>query len=178
MAAHPFTDLSPADAAVALRSFGRRFRDAAAAASSGSLDEEPTEVEVDDYAARTGADGRSALDHLAAAADRLDAAREAVRAALVDAGRRVDDALLDLEPPEPGHHSGSLAHELGRIERFAVSLAEVVEGADAERWLDTHATSGGGSTTPLAVVQTTVAFALDRLKAVERVLREVRGRPT
>ena len=46
MAGHPYTNLSPSDAAVTARSFGRRFRDAAAAAAN-SLDDEPDEAEID-----------------------------------------------------------------------------------------------------------------------------------
>ncbi len=178
MAEHPFTDLIPADAAVAARSFGRRFRDAAAAAAAATLDEEPEQSELDEVAARPGADGLSALDHLALAADRLDAAQSAVRASLVDPGHRVKAELLDLEAAAGVSHSGRLEHELGRIERFGAELAEAVERGDAGHWVDERTTTAGDSTTTLAVLQATVAFVLDRLKAVEKVLREVRGRPS
>jgi hypothetical protein len=175
MATHPFTHLSPADAAVAARSFARRFRDAAAAAAT-SLDDEPDEADLDEVAGRAGNDGRSALDHLASAAVRLELATDRTRAALVDRNHQVDPALLSTDAGDAPSHSGSLAAELDRLERAGSGLAQVIDDADASHWNAVRATVGGGSATPLDGVQATVAFVLDRLKDTERTLREVRGR--
>jgi hypothetical protein len=177
MAAHPYSNLSPADAAVAARSFGRRFRDAAAAAAT-SLDDEPDEAELDEMANRLGDDGRSALDHVALAVERLESAADSVRAALVNTSHRIDSRLLATVPEAPPTHSGSLDAELGRVEAAGPRLAAVIDDADAGQWLGSRSIDEGGSATPLEVVQAAVAFVLERLKDTERTLRAVRGRPT
>lgn len=176
MAGHPYTNLSPADASVAVRSFGRRFRDAAAAAAT-SLDDEPDEAELDEMAGRPGDDGRSALDHLAAASERLARASAAVRSAVVNSAHRIDAGLLDLTVPTGSAHSDHLEAELARIEQTAPDLARAIDDADPSQWLASRSTTDDGSATPLQVVQSTVAFVLDRLRDTERTLREVRGRP-
>ena len=181
MAEHPYTDLSPADAAVALRSFERRFREAAKAAVV-SLDDEPDQADIDEVATRPGADGRSALDHVVAARRRIADALPAVQKALVSPDSVVEPRLLDLEPAaaaatSSSDQSSSLATEVQRLAVDAAALAERVESADAGHWTGVRSTTTGGTTTPLAIVQTTVAFAIDTLKSVDRVLREVRGRP-
>ena len=127
---------------------------------------------------RPGDDGRSALDHVALAADRLDAAADSVRAALVNQSHRIDTRLLGLEPGGPPAHSASLDTELGRVETAGSRLATVIDDADAGQWLKNRSTDSGASATPLEVVQAAVAFVLDRLKAAERTLREVRGHPS
>jgi hypothetical protein len=147
------------------------------AAAATTLDDEPDEAELDEIAGRRGEDGRSALDHLALAAERLDTATSAVRAALVNSTHRVDTALLAPEAGDAPPHSASLETELGRIEQAGPLLAQVIDDADASQWLAARPTSDGSSATALQVVQATVAFVLDRLKATERTLREVRGRP-
>jgi hypothetical protein len=176
MAGHPFTNLSPADAAVALRSFGRRFRDAASAAAT-TLDEEPDEDQIDEVANRTGADGRSAIDHVAEATTRLAAVHDSVRAALVNPNHRVDARLVATDPGEPSHAAGGLHPGIDALERAASALAHQVDHADASNWLASRTTTDGGTATPLQVLQAAVAFTLDRLRDTERTLREVRGRP-
>ena len=178
MAAHPYTRLSPADAAVAARSFGRRFREAAAAAAT-TLDDQPDEAELDEMAARPGAEGRSALDHLALASRRLEVAAERTRAALVNRSHEIDPGLLSVEVTDPPTHSSSLTASIDRVERAGSALAQVIDEADASQWTASRSVTGGtGSATPLDGVQATVAFVLDRLKDTERTLREVRGRPS
>ena len=177
MPGSPFSSLSPDDAEVAVRSFPRRFREAASAAAV-TLDDEPDEADVDEVANRPGVDGRSGLDHVATAAARLDAACRALRTAVVSPTARIDHTLLEDAPPASvPDHSGHLEAELDGLERAASALAEVTGAADANQWLATRPTTASGSASPLALLQATVGVVLDHLRALERVLREVRGRP-
>lgn len=177
MAASPFSSLSPNDAAVAVRSFPRRFRDAAASATAG-VDDDPDEPSVDELAARRGADGRSALDHVALSTERVEATAHALRSALVSPTQIIDQVLVDPEPSAgSAAHSGRLDTELDRLERACRALAERVDHADARQWLVTRPTTGSATAHPLDVLRATVAVVLDHLRGLERVLREVRGRP-
>lgn len=172
----PFSSLSPSDAAVALRSFPRRFRDASSAAVV-DLDDEVDQDEIDEVSNRPGADGWSGVDHVAAAAGRVDAAGRTLRSVLVSPTRPIDEALVTDGADETPTHSGHLEHELDRLDETCSGLAEQIESADADQWLVTRPTTGSGSANPLEVVQTTVGVTLDHLRSLERVLREVRGRP-
>ena len=178
MASSPFSSLSPTDAVAALRSFPRRFDDASRAAAAAIDDDDPDQSEIDEFAARTGSDGWSALHHIAGATARLEAVTPELRAALVSPDRRIEDALIDPTPSEePPPHSGSLPTELARLERAAAGLADELDRADGDRWLGTRPTGGGSTATPLDVLRAAVEHSLDRLRGVEAVLREVRGRP-
>lgn len=170
----PFDALSPNDAEVALRSFGRRFRDAARAAVV-DLDGEVDEQQLDEFAARAGTDGRSAVDIVAAVADRMVAAERAVHSALVSPSHRIDADLL-VPTLAVAEHSGHLDHEVDRLERAATTFADRVDAADASHWLGSRQGSDGTPATPLAIVQAAVGAAVAALRDVERVLREVRGR--
>ncbi|MGY6502340.1 MAG: hypothetical protein ACXIVQ_15755 [Acidimicrobiales bacterium] len=174
MADHPFTNLSPDDAAVALRSYGRRYRDAARAAVV-DLDGEVDDDRLDEFASRPGGDGRSAIDLIASVAERLEAARDETHAVLVSTTRPVDAALLQPALPASSH-SGHLDDEVDRLDRAASSFADRVAEADASHWLVARPDSSGGTATPLDVLQATVAVAVATISDVERVLREVRGR--
>lgn len=177
MADHPYTKLSPADAAVALRSLERRFRDAATSAVV-TLDDEPDEAEIDEIANRTGADGRSAIDHVVAARIRIDTALTSLQKALVSPSHQIDTELLELGLVGELQHSGRLSTEIDTLATSAATLAETVDSADVTNWVDERSTTSGSTSTPLAIVQATVAFSLDRLQSLEAVLREVRGHPT
>jgi hypothetical protein len=177
MATSPFSSLSPNDAAVAVRTFPRRFRDAAASATSG-IEDDPDEPTVDELAARTGADGRSGLDHVALSVERIEATTHALRSALVSPTQVIDHGLVDPEPAAgSATHSGRLDTELDRLDRASRALAEQVEQADARQWLVTRPTTGAATAHPLDVLQATVGMVLGHLRGLERVLREVRGRP-
>ncbi len=182
MAQHPYTELSPNDAAVAIRGFERRFREATGAPrrdddnpdqTAGGLD---LETDPDEMANRAGEAGRSALDHVALAAGRLELAAAEVQAALVTDSHRVDHALAEVDVVHTPSHSKSLEVELERLGREANALAHTIEHSDGSWWLKTRTTDNGGTATPLQLVQATVAFTLDRMHAAQAVLREVRGR--
>ena len=94
MAGLDVSNLSPGDAATALRSFPRRFNAALAL------------VDPDDDSAihQPGPDGLSAVEHAAAADRDLAAAGEAIRRALGASG-----------PPEGGDDADSLADLVGHV---------------------------------------------------------------
>lgn len=173
----PFSSLPPSDAAVALRSFPRRFREASSAAVV-DLDDEVDQDQIDEVANRPGTDGRSGIDHVAAAAARVDAAGHTLRSVLVSPTRPIDEALVTNDAGEPPTHTGNLEHELDRLDRACSALADQIEAADANHWLVTRPTTGSRAANPLELVQSTVGVALDHLRSLERVLREVRGRPS
>lgn len=185
MAQHPFTDLSPTDAAVTFRSFGRRFRSAVGLDSSppdeanqSDREEDELEVDLEEMANRVGSEGRSALDHVALAASRMELATSEVQAALVTDSHQVDQSLAEVAVVHVPSHSGHLEPELERLTKAAEALAHTIEHSDSSWWLKTRTTTTGATATPLALVQATVAFVLDRMHAIRAVLHEVRRRPS
>lgn len=182
MAQHPYTDLSPNDAAVAIRGFERRFREATNTPRPDddgrqATPELDTDIHPDEMANRVGQAGLSALDHVALAAGRLELAASEVQAALVSDSHRVDHTLAEIEVVHQPSHSGQLEPELERLARAADALAHTIEHSDGSWWLKQRDTNAGGTATALELVQATVAFTLDRMHAAQAVMREVRGRP-
>ncbi|HSL57836.1 MAG TPA: hypothetical protein VK866_08335 [Acidimicrobiales bacterium] len=173
------TDLAhvhPPDAAVALRSFARRYEEAARAALV-DLSGEPEPDEVDEMANRVGTDGRSAIDVVVATARSLAALDRAVEQALVDDAAVVNADVLDTARRRfDAPHSGELATEIALLAGEADDLADRIDGADPHRWLHPTPLTGGGTTTPLELVREAVRTARQGLDDLPRILREVRGR--
>ena len=138
------TPRPPADAVVALRGLERRYRGLFA----GLEDDESPE----DLAHRNGADGRSALDHVAAASRTLSFLGRGVEQALVE------DALAEL-----GRAAGALADRVGHVSAADWDRHVRVAGRDA-------------TTTPLAVLWDAVDSAITHLKQAQQTLAQVRGR--
>src|SRR5690554_4787233 len=88
------TSMQPGDASVAVRSFPRRFREAARSVVV-DLDGEPDDARVDEVAARVGPDGYSALDIVRTAAGHLANAQDALGKALVDDSASIPADLVD-----------------------------------------------------------------------------------
>ena len=175
----PEIDLSsmqPADAAAALRSFPRRYRDAARTAAA-DLDGEADDAEVEEMAARPGPDGWSGADVVAAAADRLAAAHDAVTRALVTDIAAVPAELTRPVDGVPTGGGSSLDDALARLAATADRFATAVDEAIPERWDATVPVEGGGTTTPLRLLQTSLGPVVLWIRELERVLRAVRGRP-
>jgi len=168
--------ITPPDAAAALRSFPRRLREAARAATT-DLAGVPEPDELDEMAARIGPDGRSALDVIAATARSIAALDRAVHQALV-----LDDAVINadlLHPPSrefDAPRSGELETEVALLEHELLALADRVDTAPSTRWLRPARLTGGGSTTALALLGEAVRTAHGAIADVERTLRAVRGR--
>jgi hypothetical protein len=178
----PSIDLSsmqPGDAAVALRTLPRRYRDAARTASTTDLDPDggADEAAIDEVAARVGPDGHSAADVVAAAAAHVALLDRTLRSALVSDAvvvpRRLGEDAPTVTRADGGRGFGDAVDELGR---GCTALAEVVDGADPTRWTAPIATESGGTTTPLQVLQKGVAVLVGWERELAPFLRAVRGR--
>jgi hypothetical protein len=164
MAARP-----PSDAIVALRSLGRRHRGLFAGLGD---DESP-----DDLAHRNGSDGRSALDHAAAATRTITFLGRALDQALVDDDAVLHPAVADPSAREWPDATGTVDDGIDELARAADQLADRADRASASEWARTASVAGhDASVSALAILWDAVDSAIEHLKAAERTLREVRGR--
>ena len=160
--------VSPADAAVALRSYPRRYR---------ALLTQPMEDEgdrPDDPARRPGSSGWSAVAHAHWAAMAFDAVSEALHQVLIHDHPDVSAPTVD--PPDPPPVDEPTPVGLDRLTVAAESLAMAVEHAGAGQWTRTG-TTGVGEVSALDLVRLAVHQGIHHLRAAERVLKEVTGRP-
>jgi hypothetical protein len=162
----------PPDAAVAIRSYPRRFRALLAALDE---DERP-----DDLPHRPGADGRSALDHAADAAATFRLVADAVRL-VVSADRPdvPDGAVSEAgRPAAPVGGSRTTEGVLGDLAGAAEALASIAGEVAAVDWQRTGVVAGTGrEVTALDLLREAVRTGRARLGDAQRVLSEVRGRP-
>lgn len=164
--------VSPADAAVAARSFPRRFR---------ALLVRPDEEDPAIVHRRPDGGGPSAAGHALGAAAGLDAA-----AAALARVRTADDPGLDLlgldldsgvdAGPRPGAPADEapLQYVLDRVAAAAATLAAIIEGMHGDEWARTGHRVDGGGVTALDVARAGVHAGVDGLRAAERTLSEVR----
>jgi hypothetical protein len=160
----------PADAVVALRSLGRRWRGLFA-----GLGEDES---ADDLAHRVGSDGRSALDRAVRATRTISLLGRAVDQALVD-----DDAVLHPAVGDPSqrewddHALGGVDDTIAELVHEADRLADRVAHVGAQEWTRRARVAGQDADVgPLEVLWDAVDSAVTELGAAERTLREVRGR--
>jgi hypothetical protein len=171
------SSMHPPDAAVALRTLPRRYRDAARTASTVELDVEPDDAAIDEMAARVGPSGYSAADIVAAAVDHLEVTDRTLRSALVSDAVVVPSVVLDPDPPVPHREHvrpfGPMVDDLGAR---CSALADLVDDADPARWSVSVPVEDGRSTTPLEVLQASVAALVAWERELTPTLRAVRGR--
>jgi hypothetical protein len=158
--------LSPADAAVAMRSWPRRYR-----AALAPIDDD----QVAELALRLGPDGVSALD-LAADTVRtwtlLDRALHEIRfsdaptlhPAVADSAARTWDSPA----------SETIESIIEQIDDVAGSLADAIESMPADDWSRTAPVAGGGSIAAIDVAREAVLVGSDNLRAIERTIDAVR----
>ncbi len=165
MAARP-----PSDAVVALRSLGRRYRGLFAGLGD---DESP-----DDLAHRNGADGRSALDQVAAATRTITFLGRALEQALVDDDAVLHPAVVDATAREWPDATGTVDEAIEELTRAAEQLADRADRASASEWARSAQVAGHDAPVgALGILWDAVDAAIEHLNAAERTLREVRGRP-
>ena len=158
-----YREMSPSDAAVALRSFPRRYR--------ALLVRPDAEDEPDSILTRKPAPDRlSALDHAAMTVALLETAAEDIERTLVQ-----DRPNLGRQRPTP--RPGGLYDTLERLDHAAERLADLADRARGEEWSRT-ATVDGQPTRALTLLQRAVGDGVHRLREIESVLAEVRGRPS
>jgi hypothetical protein len=159
----------PADAVVALRSFDRRFRGLFA----GLEDDESPE----DLAHRNGSDGRSALDHVVAAARTLTFLGRALDQVLHEDDPVLHPAVLDRDEREWPDATGSVEERVSELAWEAGLLAERIERVSADDWSRRGRVARHDATaSATAILWDAVDSAVEHLRAAERTMREVRGR--
>lgn len=160
----------PSDAAVALRSLGRRYRGLFAAPAE---DESP-----DDVAHRNGAEGRSALDHVVAAARTITFLGRALEMTLLEDDPVLHPAVLDASAREWPDATGTVEERLAELGWEADALADRVAKVSAAEWARQARVAGhDASVSAVAILWDAVDTAVKHLKAAEQVLREVRTTP-
>lgn len=165
MARLDLTHQSPADIAVTMRSLPRRFGEALA---------DGDDEDVEALARVVGADGSSALDHVANTGRML---------ALI--GRALGEVLAGHEPvlhpavTDPGarnweHAASDLEGELSLLTDEATALAGRVERPSAEQWKAVGHLPGGGEMTALDLGREAVQVAIAGLRATEAAMSAAR----
>jgi hypothetical protein len=160
--------LTPADAAIALRGFERRYRGLFAGLGD---DEAPDDV------ARRQVSGWSAIDHVVASARAIGAADRALAVVLSSDDARVAPEDVGAAPrPHPGSPTGNVHARLAVLGFEAVALADRIDGVPADDWRRTAAASGTGrEVTALDVVRAAVDAGVSHLNAAQKVLAAVVG---
>lgn len=153
----------PRDGVVALRSLPRRFR-----ALFAGLDDDES---PDALAVRPGADGTSALGHVAAATQAIQSGSRALGDLLAKDGA-VAEPVVAGAARTPG---GSVEERLSELGWEADALADRAEHVGAEAWGRTGTVGGTGAGTSAAdAFWSAVDLAVEHLKAAERALDEAR----
>ncbi len=158
----------PADAVVALRSLGRRYRGLFAGLGD---DESP-----DDLAHRNGADGRSALDHVVAATRTIAFLGRAVEQTLVEDDPVLHPAVADPAEREWPDAEGTVDERVSELAWEADQLADRATKVAAADWGRAARVAGqDASVTASDVLWDAVDSAVAHLKSAEQTLRQVRG---
>jgi hypothetical protein len=169
----PTDNLSPSDAAVAVRSFPRRFR--GVLARPGDDAAEAAGADPDELARRIGPDGRSAADHLIAADGVLvvlDRALEQVRS---DDDPVLHPAVRDLRGTWWDDEQAPLPALLDRLDQTAARCADRIDRVPADDWArqarvaDSDATVG-----VIDLVREAVDVVAGHLRSAERSIAAVR----
>jgi hypothetical protein len=159
--------LAPADAAVALRSFPRRYR--------GALQPLKNDEDVEELAHRVGPDGRSAIQILSDVTRTLVVLGEALRQITVNPtpvlhAAVIDPALRQWDTPPPERLGDALAH----FDSETSSLADAIDHVPVDSWTRTGSVAGGGSVTAITVARDAVREGRKGLEDIERTLAAVR----
>lgn len=164
--------IAPSDAVVALRSLPRRWREIFAPVDDDDSDggENPDEI-----AARAGADGRSALDHLGHAARTIALLDRALEQVLGDKEPTLHPAATDAGAREWSESPpGSVEAGLAELEAAAGTLATRVNSVSSGDWSRTGQVAGGGEVTALDLVGDAVNTAVADLRSAEKTLAATR----
>jgi hypothetical protein len=161
------TRLSPKEAAVALRSYPRRYREL--------LQPVAGDDNAEEIAHRIGPEGRSSIDIVSNVTRTFVMLGEALRQITVNPTPIVHAAVVDptqrqwdAPPPE------RLEDALALLRDEATALADAVERVPVDALSRTGNAAGGESVTALDVVRDAVRTGHDGLVDIEATLRAVR----
>lgn len=178
MASLPTDHLSPSDAAVAVRSFPRRFRGVLARpddTDDTDLTDDAAQADPDELARRIGPHGRSAADHLLAAdgvLDLLDRALEQVRS---DDDPALHPAVRDLRDTWWEDEHTPLPALLDQLEQTAERCADRIDAVPTDDWGRQARVAGADTTVGvLDVVREAVDVVAGHLRSAERTIAAVR----
>ena len=153
--------VSPSDAAVAARSYPRRFR---------ALLVRPDDDDPDIVRRRPSPDEPSAVDHAASAAAGMDQAAAAVQRVRVQ-----DTPVVELVPvTAPPGRTTTLEAVLERLTAAAVALAAAAEAMHGEEWQRSGLGAGGERVDALDIARAGVHAGIHSLRGAERTLARVR----
>jgi hypothetical protein len=159
--------LSGPDAAVAMRSYGRRFRQAIL-----PLDDDP---DAEELAQRIGPDGHSALELVVDTTHTWVLLAQALHQVVVQDGPVLHPGVLDAhERVWDGPPAVSLHDALTRLEDEAGALAEAIEHIHSPDWSRTATVAGGAAVTALDLAKEAVRTGADNLRLVVSTLASVR----
>jgi hypothetical protein len=161
-----YDTISPSDAAVAIRSFPRRYRDLVSSFDTDD-DVEPlvrTQPRPDTW---------SALEYTGHVADVLDLMDDLVRRMLVEDNPRLTEWDADERAAEQRYNDQSTLRTLDRLKKAAGILAATLEKVDADDWKRV-ATFPYGEREVIDVTRNAVHEGAHHLRDVERGLDEVR----
>jgi hypothetical protein len=158
------SQISPADAAVTLRSLPRRF---AAELATPDDDDRPDDA----LHRRPLGGGLSAIEHAAWVASALPGLGQALHRVLFDTDPAIEVPALDPEPPVD-HADRSAEDTVAAIAAATGPLADVIDGVDGNDWRRPGLLIGK-DVTALDVAQGAVQLAVYHLRTTERTLREV-----
>ena len=154
--------VSPADAAVAARSFPRRYR---------ALLVRPDDDDPEIVHRRAGGEP-SAAEQAARGASGMAAAAEALGAIRISDGPTVD---VDGPPGAPAGDSTPLDAILERLAAAAGGLADSIEPLRGDEWNRTGVLPGGADVPALDVARHGVHAGVHHLRAAERAVAQARA---
>jgi len=157
---------APADAVVALRSLGRRYREVLVAPGD--------EASIDELAARNGSAGRSALDEVLAATRTITFLGRALEQVLLEDDPVLHPAVASQDERDWPSATGTVHERVSELAWEADALADRVERVSAEDWSRRGRVAGHDATSSAAeILWDAVDAAVAHLRAVERTLAEV-----
>jgi hypothetical protein len=166
-------NLSAADAAVAMRSYARRFRELLAPLERSAHDAGTLATDL----GAIGRSGWSVLGLADAVADHLATLDAAMRRALESEDPAFTSLFSAPEPPGPAAVSSSAAAARGHLEGVVTGLAERIERTSSRDWVRPVVVDGR-ATDAHELLREAVAYgrnALDQLAAVVEETRRSGG---
>ena len=165
MAKQGSSQVSPADAVVAMRTWPRRYRAALAPIADDR---------IADKALRIGPQGVSALDLAVNSLGTWVLLEKALHDIRVTECPTLHPAVTESAARSwESHPTETLDSVLDQIDDVANSLANSIEAMPSDDWPRKATVAGGGTTTALALAREAVNVGADNLREIERVIAAV-----